>query len=150
MTLTETLKNALGIKEQHGQMTMHGERILGRAKQTGEVVGTACLLAYLNGRSPTAGKDHLQIANAPLDLGYGVLVHGAALLGFGGRYGEDAHNSADGALACYGVRLFTRYGSEARISSLGGGAAAKQQMASGGWESRPHEQTVAGQYRMAG
>ena len=93
--------------------------------------GSAAAIAYANGRSPAAGLDHAEIAGAPVDLGVLVAANAAIVLGFAGKYAEDLAAVGGGGGAVWITRLFTRYGSQARVEAQTG--ATPKQIASGGF-----------------
>lgn len=110
-TLYSKLQNAQGrlasVKEKAIETAGH-------ALQAAEVGGTAFGMAYSNERF---GNGELKIMGIPADLGAGVLLHGVALLGGLGKYGEHGHNVADGLIASFAVRKGAAMGAQARTSS---------------------------------
>jgi len=75
-----------------------GESVAGTLMKTVTVNAGALAVGVACGRY---GALHLKGSTIPLDLAGGVLLHGAAFFGIAGRYGEHAHNFADGVLAAY-------------------------------------------------
>lgn len=75
--------------------------------QSGEILGATFLFAGIQGAywdnkdksgKPTYG---VRIAHVPLDLGAGVAMHLAALLGLGGKANDHLRNFGNGAMASY-------------------------------------------------
>jgi len=88
-----------------------GESVAGSLVQTVEVNAGALAVGVACGRY---GALHLQGSSIPLDLAGGVLIHGAAFFGLAGRYGEHAHNFADGVLAAYTTKFGIGLGTKMR------------------------------------
>lgn len=99
-----------------------GEEAIGQGLQLVEVGGTAFGFSYLNARNGKPDPKHpgilrLQVMGVDADLGAAFGLHVLAFLGGAGKYGEHAHNIADGAAASYLSRLGTELGSDARTKA---------------------------------
>ncbi len=88
-----------------------GESVAGQLIQTVEVNAGALAVGVACGRY---GALHLKGSTIPLDLAAGVALHGAAFFGLAGRYGEHAHNFADGVLAAYTTKFGIGLGTKMR------------------------------------
>ncbi len=88
-----------------------GESVVGQLVQTVEVQAGALAVGVACGRY---GALHIQGSTIPLDLAAGVVIHGAAFFGLAGRYGEHAHNIADGVLAGYTTKFGIGLGTKMR------------------------------------
>lgn len=88
-----------------------GESVAGQLIQTIEVNAGALAVGVACGRY---GALHLKGSTIPLDLAAGVAIHGAAFFGLAGRYGEHAHNVADGVLAAYVTKFGIGLGTKMR------------------------------------
>lgn len=105
-----------GIKEK-------GEEAIGQGLQLCEVGGASFAWSYANQRfgdvTPGVGGE-LKVVGVPADLAAAVALHGLAFLGAAGKYGEHAHNLADGSLAAYLARMGQKMGAEARKPKTSG------------------------------
>lgn len=88
-----------------------GESVAGTLMKTVTVNAGALAVGVACGRY---GALHLKGSTIPLDLAGGVLLHGAAFFGIAGRYGEHAHNFADGVLAAYTTKFGIGLGTKMR------------------------------------
>jgi len=102
-------------------MREQGEETVGMALQTVEVGGTAFGFAYANQRY---GSGEIKILGLPADLAVGIGLHVVGLFGGVGKYGDHAHNIADGALASYAARQGAVFGAKAKQSASTGWAPA--------------------------
>jgi hypothetical protein len=115
------IRGSLGITESSGgHMMVQGEKLSTRIfSLLGSSVGCAGM-AYLNGRMPSAGQDHVVVSfggkSAPLDLAGAIGFELLSMFDVGG-YGEHAHDLARGSLDTYLSRVFTAYGSETAHTS---------------------------------
>ena len=149
MSFTDSVANTLAMVNTQNHSKTKAEEVIGMVKGELEVLGAAAAIGYANGRSPAAGLDHAQIAGAPIDLGTFVAANAAIVLGFGGKYAEDLAAVGAGAGAVYMTRLFTRYGSQARVEAQTG--ATPKQIASGGFMGgAPIGRRTQVGYKMAG
>lgn len=98
------------------------EEVIGQTLQAVEVVGSASAMSYAN---EAYGKGELQLMGAPADLCVGLGIHVAAFL-VKSKYGEHAHNIADGLLCAFGVREAIKLGKEAAAKTSTGFAPAGQ------------------------
>jgi hypothetical protein len=95
------------------------EQIMGGAISGLEVGSSAFLLSYLNGRAPAVGKDHHEvISGVPTDLSIAIAGHLLAAFGMFGRFGEHAHNVANGGVGTYAARMGYKMGVDNRIKAI--------------------------------
>jgi hypothetical protein len=99
-----------------------GERAAGEVLKTVETVGAAGLASYVNARYSEPGKTHYEVLGVPADLLGGILLGGASIFGFLGRFDEHGHNVANGALAAYAVRQGSIWGTNARVAHVASNA----------------------------
>lgn len=78
------------------------EEAMAHGLQLVEVAGACGLAGYLNTKMGDNGE--YQIRGVPADLLAGIGLHALAFLGAAGKYGEHAHNVADGLVAAYAYR----------------------------------------------
>lgn len=82
---------------------------MGHVVQTLEVSASAFGFGFARGAWAQPGQD-VAIMGIPIDLAAGLAGHAVALFGGLGRYADDTHNLADGALASYATALGLRMG----------------------------------------
>lgn len=136
MSLTDSVKDILHIRDTASGLKVAGEDAIDVAKLYLESSAGAAATAYVNGRYPGAVGDHAEIFGAPVDLGVFVAANVAIMLGLAGRNAKDLANFGVGGLNTYVGRLFTKMGSQNRIKAVSGGATPSQiapQAASGGF-----------------
>ena len=98
--------------------------MLGTAVRTAEVgIGSLSLGVIQGSREP--GKE-ITVFSMPLELASGLVLHGAALFGLGGKYNEHLSNFGDAGVASYLYLVGRGLGEDWRKKREGGGGA-------GGW-----------------
>lgn len=102
MITTADAKRALATAH-HAQTRLkhlreQGEQITESVVRTLEVTASAFGLGIVGGANIFANGEIFKI---PVELGAGLLFHGARLLGLGGKHGDHLANFGDGALASY-------------------------------------------------
>jgi hypothetical protein len=94
-------------------MTLGAKETFAQGVQSLEVNAAAFSFGFARGYFAEPGKD-LSVLGIPLDLAAGFGGHVLGVIGGLGKYKEDAHNLADGALASYSTTLGLKLGVEQR------------------------------------
>ncbi len=107
-------------KAQVARIREKAEETMSTAKTTVETVGVAFGFGYLRGRmTDPADEESFKVAGVEPDLLAGVGMHALAFLGGAGKYSEDMHAMANGALASFAVTKGVEIGLDAREESEG-------------------------------
>jgi hypothetical protein len=100
--MSSLAKYAHGLESRIARMKEKGEEAMSHGLQMAEVAGASAAAGYANAKFGTNGE--LQFKGVPADLLGGIGLHALAFLGGAGKYGEHAHNLADGLIAAYAYR----------------------------------------------
>ncbi len=84
------------------------EEAIGQGLQLAEVAGASFAAGYANSKFGANGE--LQVKGVPADLLAGLGLHALAFAGMAGKYGEHAHNLADGLVGAYAYRAGAHLG----------------------------------------
>lgn len=96
----------MNLKGRVERLNEKAEEVMEGVVRTTETVGSSFLFGGLQGsfygRKDATGKViNDEFFGVSLPLGAGILMHTAAILGFGGRYSGHLRNFGDGALCAY-------------------------------------------------
>lgn len=102
MHLTKAQKHIDSLEKRIERAKEKGEEAMAQGLQLAEIAGASALAGYMNTKMGEGGE--LQFKGIPADLLAGIGLHAVAFLGVAGKYGEHAHNLADGLIAAYAYR----------------------------------------------
>ncbi len=130
MAASDLRQKLARAKAQVANIKEKAEETMQTAKCAVETVGTAFGFGYLRGRmTDPADPESFSVMGVEPDLLAGVALHAVGFLGGFGKYSEDAHNVANGALSSYAVTKGVEIGVDARAESEGtAGVGAIRQM----------------------
>lgn len=110
----QLIKAAQRAKAAAASMREKAEESVGEVLELSITAGTATAFGYCRGYFGDQKTGRWTWGDVDIDLAYGVTVHGLAFFGAFGKYDMYAHDSANGALSCYGANKGFEWGKTAR------------------------------------